>query len=569
MRRHKAAIIGLAGLVFYVFGVFVFRKAENDWPQSFYSSLQLFTLDDGSGGEVPASGALFQFARFGAAAVSLSAIFALAATVAADARSVVRARLSRGHTIVCGLDVHGRQIVSNLLDRRIRVVGIEANPESLGIRQARERGAAVLIGDATDPKVLYAARVGRARKVIVVCGDHDVNARVISAIIESKKQNRRWRNEVVRVDARAGSAGMERELTSRNIVPGDERVSVEWFHDERISAKAMLSDHVQLLRQAAGTDPIEGFVIAGTGLTSRDLLLDAARQWSSLQKLQTNRDDRLPVAVVAADVASWMNANRKIVRELDLALEVREIAEDPSNSPKLELDQRTVFICEDDATTAMKVATSLESRNRLQGRNWLIPVAGDLRGFEGTLSRPYEDGGVRFIDILDLTCGPAMQNQTVREQLARDNHHVYQRTVPNLPASKPWEALNEEQREGNRDAARHHIEVKVRLAGYHLEPSTGESGVPVTFDVKTIEMLSIEEHKRWHDYKQRGGWRYDQSLGSEGQDEENRKHGDMKDWEELSENVREKDRIFVRALPEMLMAAGFELKRRSLKGRAV
>lgn len=541
-------------------GVIAFRDAGNSYAQSIYSALQLFTLDDGSSGNKPASGTLFEIARFGAAAVSLSAILAIVATLAADARSVVRARLARGHIVVCGLDVHGRRIVSNLIDRRQKVVGIEANPEALGIREARERGAAVLVGDATDPQVLNMARIGRAKKVVVVTGDHGVNSQVVSAISEAKSRNSRWKSNTVRVEARAGSAGMERELTSRNIVPDSERVSVEWFHDERISAKAMLSDHVQLLRQAASQNPPEGFVIVGSGLTARDLLLDAARQWSSLRRVEGNQTDRLPVTVIARHVDEWMRVNRRVLYHLDDALEVAEIDFTSPEEIHIDSNSPTVFICESSTAEAMKTAAVVEAANPLPGRSWMIPVVGDLTGFEKTLSRPDQDGEVRFIDILELTCGAAIMEHTLREQLARDNHHIYQRMIPGLPASKPWEDLDEDQRQDNRDAAMHHLEVKIPAAGLRLEPATNEGAKPFEFTDETLEELSKLEHERWHQSKLRDGWEYDPKLGDGKQIREQKKHGDMKPWDELSEATKEKDRMFVRALPEMLMAGGFELK---------
>jgi hypothetical protein len=82
------------------------------------------------------------------------------------------------------------------------------------------------------------------------------------------------------------------------------------------------------------------------------------------------------------------------------------------------------------------------------------------------------------------------------------------------------------------------------------------------FTPEEIETLAELEHERWMDERIRAGFK----LGPT-RDEVERTHPDILPWEELSEDVKEKDRVFVRGLPAYLAGIGYQIVRRGATGQ--
>jgi len=88
--------------------------------------------------------------------------------------------------------------------------------------------------------------------------------------------------------------------------------------------------------------------------------------------------------------------------------------------------------------------------------------------------------------------------------------------------------------------------------GYDIEP--GESGTEFTFTEDQIEALSLMEHDRWMAHREVDGW----VLGDK-KDTEARISPSMVPWDDLTEEMREIDREFVRSMPRLLTTAGFRI----------
>lgn len=58
--------------------------------------------------------------------------------------------------------------------------------------------------------------------------------------------------------------------------------------------------------------------------------------------------------------------------------------------------------------------------------------------------------------------------------------------------------------------------------------------------------MALLEHKRWVGEKQRAGWK----LGD--RSESGKRHPDLVPWEELDEATRDKDRIRIEMIPEVI-----------------
>ncbi len=73
-------------------------------------------------------------------------------------------------------------------------------------------------------------------------------------------------------------------------------------------------------------------------------------------------------------------------------------------------------------------------------------------------------------------------------------------------------------------------------------------------DEATFERLAEAAHKVWMEGKFRDGWKYGPSI-----DKENKIHDCLVPYDQLSEADKESDRDFVRGIPQILTAAGFEI----------
>jgi uncharacterized membrane protein len=152
-----------------------------------------------------------------------------------------------------------------------------------------------------------------------------------------------------------------------------------------------------------------------------------------------------------------------------------------------------------------------------------------------------------------------IRNQ-VTEQLARAIHRTYvaasaarDQSPRSRPALLPWEELPEEFRESNRDQARHAAE-KLAAIGCVVVPRADSSEAFEYRDRDELEFLARMEHDRWVRERTEQGFVH-------GPVRAGREHPDLVAWEELSDEVREKDFEFVRHLPNLLAEVGFQILR--------
>jgi uncharacterized membrane protein len=148
----------------------------------------------------------------------------------------------------------------------------------------------------------------------------------------------------------------------------------------------------------------------------------------------------------------------------------------------------------------------------------------------------------------------------VTEQLARAMHRWYLTTSAargEAPASRaallPWEELPEEFRESSRDQARHAAD-KLAAIGCVVVPRSDPGEAFEYRDQDEEAFLARMEHDRWVRERTTQGFVHGPVRSA-------REHPDLVPWEELSDEVREKDFEFVRELPNLLAEVGFQILR--------
>ena len=147
-----------------------------------------------------------------------------------------------------------------------------------------------------------------------------------------------------------------------------------------------------------------------------------------------------------------------------------------------------------------------------------------------------------------------------REMLGQAIHERYlvdqkDRKPPEDLAMQPWDTLREDLRESNRQQA-DDMAAKLHQVGCCMMPVAGRDPALIVFNDEEVETMAAMEHARWMTERRLGGWVYDKES-----DKAHKRTPYLVPYTELSEDVKEWDREPVRAIPQVLALAKFEVCR--------
>jgi hypothetical protein len=217
----------------------------------------------------------------------------------------------------------------------------------------------------------------------------------------------------------------------------------------------------------------------------------------------------------------------------------------------------TVYVSATDANDVLRRGLRL----LLSGNDRIVLCLGQRSGLADALEqRLFDDvqGRLAVFGVLDAACDPTLlERGALVEKLARAVHARYlvEYAGSSLPQDShlPWEQLDERYRADNRAQAEH-IGTKLAEIDAVIVPAA-PSLPPFTLAEGDVEKLAMMEHNRWMAARKQAGVTY-------GEERTARTHPDMLDWDAgLTENAKEKDRMFVRGLPALLEAEGLAIVR--------
>jgi hypothetical protein len=155
----------------------------------------------------------------------------------------------------------------------------------------------------------------------------------------------------------------------------------------------------------------------------------------------------------------------------------------------------------------------------------------------------------------------AFSIKPVHEILARELHSIYlnERILDEVQAEQnealvPWEQLPERLKESNRDQAAN-IGKTLAETGYIIAQMRDWEAGELEFSPQEVEIMARKEHERWCRQRKQAGWVY----GPE-RDAAKKTNPDLVKWEDLPEEEKEKNRLFVRGLSRSLSRAGFQIE---------
>lgn len=572
--EYRWLLIGSMWIVAFVLGYVGFSNYHSaiGEPRSvwdnMYFSLQLFVLQ--SGGVSGPVGPELHVARFLAPTIAIYTALMALTLVLHEQIILFRSKFFKDHIVICGLGRKGMLLSNRFREEGERVVVIEQDDNNGMISECKEHGSIILIGNAADPYMLRRARVHRAKHLISVCGDDGVNAEVAvnARKLVSNRNGRALSCLIHIVDLQLCKLLREREIKMGRT----DAFRLEFFNVYESGARVLLDEYQPFDRMAVGGARAPHIVVVGIGRMGETVVVNAARRWWDAG----NKDGkRLRITLVDREAEDKGQSLLMRYTQLERACELIPLQVD-IKSPNFEqaeflfdesgnCDVRITYVCLDGDSFALSSALTLHRRIR----EYDVPVVVRMNYDAGLATLLREEEGVRdsfnnihAFGLLDRTCTPQLLFGCTYEILARAFHEDYVRnesekglTPLENPSMVPWEELPEYLRDSNRGAAEH-IRTKLDAVGCDIT-ITGDWDVqPFEFSSEELELMARMEHERWVEEKLREGWRYGPTR-----DDARKTHPSLVPWSELSEEEKDKDRNPVRALPEFLAKARFQIYR--------
>lgn len=546
-------VVGLASFGCGYFGLDQYLHVKNPSATQLdvlYYALQLFVLgspplDDG--GKIPP---LLEFARFGAPAVTAYAFVEAGRLVFATELRRLRTRWARNHVIVCG-----DGMVAGTLARRLRATGRRVVTVSSGLMESQP-DARHVTGAARDPYVLRAAGIGRATALYACTEDSAANTAIALA---AARHGRRGRHSPIKVYAEVSDPELCLALQARHLGRSEHPgARIEFFNIDNLAARKLFTQ--ELLLPVDGAPP--RVVVIGATAFGYAVLIELARRWRIRHPL-----DRSVMRIALVDEAATAAA-AQITARYPFLRQVCRIAPHDGDlrdmlTGRFPLPPDRVFICYDDEQRALK--TALVAEQVWPGSPGSIVVRLDrLAGLREAFGSGHgEDmldsltGALRLYGVVHAACDPEL----IGNDLARIIHESYvvaRRRHGEDPMSNTalveWEDLPETLRQSNRAQAED-IARKLNEVGCVISPRLGP-GDEYVLAQPEIDRLAMLEHQRWVRERTDDGWRY----GTQ-RDDARRLHPALLTWDDLSEDMRERNQDAIRELPAILADAGFRIVR--------
>jgi hypothetical protein len=561
-RQHRFGILALLAIVALALGFYGYLQVPGlSVVDAAYYRLSLLAFNfHEPPGSLPLT---LEIARFSVPAVAAFATFTALALLLEDEWHLVRASRQRKHVVVCGLGRRGMQVVRSLRvdDPQLGVVAVESDRANPNLKAARELGAIVLFGDSTEPDVLHAARVHRARSLISVLPDDVHNAQVASQVRELCDGN----SSRLEAFCHVADVDLAAELNSRNV--STKSFQLEWFSVPERAAKTLLRHHGELRERARAGETPPHFVVIGEDQLAQTIILTAARQWD----LAHGGEDQLRITVAGPKATAW--SADIVARYPIVASSARIDAVDQdlrayaaSAAASREIGGATAaFVCAPTDSEGLELGFAV-SRVLAPSQSVVVRLLVENAGFVELLGKSGARRSLRFFSVFDEACKYRAITEGLRNSLASAAHETYLEMESSgnvseaLPAKVPYSQLDEQfvaQNLGQAD----HFREKLEVVKCELAPATGLED-PFRFTKDEVELLAELEHERWNVEKKRSGYVRGKPRIDNPGDGQRKQHPSVDEpWETLSLVEADKDRAFVRELPKMLAANGYKIVR--------
>jgi hypothetical protein len=554
----------LLGVIGFAQHALVYNLPNTFWDD-LYLTFQLIPMN--SGGVQSPLPWMLEVARF--AIPLLTAAAAVKAVLALFARQIQMLRLRglSGHVVICGLSRKGFLLAEQFRRQDTPVVVIERDENNDWVESCREQGMYVLLGDASDPTLLNTAGVARAKGLFAVC-DHDGANAEIALRAQQLTPNRSGEPLICLLhvsDPQLCNLLREQEASLEQVP-----FQLELFNIFERAARNMLQEYPAWNETQIDQEIPPHILIVGLGRLGENLLLHVARDWSAQRRRPTAR---LRVTIVDRHANSKTDSLCIRYPKMTHACELRAIQVE-IQSPLFECadflfnahhqpDLNAIYICVDNDAIGLQAGLTLT--RRIPDANTPIVVRmAEETGLAKLLEfRKNHRNSYRHLfafGYLNRTCTPDLLKNTPRDRLARLNHEEYtQREIQkgisplNRPSMQPWESLESQFRQTNYNYV-DHIQRMLEAAGYRIVPLSDWDAPAQRFPEEIVLQMAKMEHALWVQDLLAQGWRF--AAGPK--DPVARTHPDLVDWDDLSEDEREKNLAMINSIPAFLGRVGLQ-----------
>ena len=474
------------------------------------------------------------------------------------------------HTIVCGLQGTGLQLVLVARRSKQHVIAVDERTDTEEGRRAEARGAVVVKARLTGGRWFGRAGGKRASHLVAAAGQDAVNVAIALHAMEnggSRKHASRLKCHVHIADPHL-RAFLRHHRVFRSTAGAPRAGIFNFFED---SARLLLLDHPLDWKpiNADGDQSVQ-LILVGFSAMAEAVLVRAAMM------AHYANEKKLRVTVIDSDAPSrrqtFLWRYPQFPNAVDPGSDFLQLnPDDPATSDQIAnlCDQSekhipTVVISRDDDSKG--VCTALALAERLHGK---VPIRLHL-SIDAGLGRLFEKGEIAATLSRQVTVfgagGDARAHRWVDPELdtlARNLHREYVRRLPE-PERTPdnrstcrWDILDDDLVDSNRQQA-DHMSVKLRAIGCEICGNKSDRANLVhEFTGDEIELMAKLEHNRWMAERYLAGWQY--APGPKNLELRTSPH--LVPWENVRADIREFDRSAVRIIPEVLKLVNKQIVR--------
>ncbi|TFH54312.1 MAG: hypothetical protein E4G89_00250 [Methanothrix sp.] len=554
-------LIAALGLIALVLGYIGFEKHFDIYGVVYspfdllYASLQLFVI--GAPIEIGPIPIELELARYLAMAVAFYTVSTALMVILNEQVQSLRLKIIRDHIVICGLGHKGSHLLKKLNESGEQVVVIECDDTNNMLKTCKEQGTIVLSGDAEDKELLRKAGVHNAKYIVSFCGDDSTNIQVAIQSRELAIGRSKMLTCIASINDPHFSqilGGLEIEMEKNNFF------RLEFFNIFDIGVRTLLKQYPP----CDNLHTIPHILVVGLGDIGENLIVQLARKWR-LKHMELGK--RICITLIDKNAESIKESVYSRYPQLEKVCEVVALKLNIESSEfyqsKLLLESQdrnitSVYICLNEDYLGMPVALML----RKQLRDEKIPIIVQTNQDSGMVTLLEGEGfeNLHVFGLLDRACEPDLVLGGIREILARAFHEEYlihQKEIDADPSLNPsnviWDELAEDLKESNKFQA-DHIGIKLKAIDCGIEPLIDWDAESFEFTPVEMELMAEMEHERWVEERLELGWVY-------GEKKDEKKSPYLVPWEQLSDKIKEYDRVFIRKLPALLAHTGFQIYR--------
>lgn len=467
----------------------------------------------------------------------------------------LRLMFFHNHTIVCGINEKGSQILKDLKkDEHRKGVGIEISEAKTDtLTSVQKEGHVILHGDATEKETLLEAGVTKARNLICYMDKEQVGIEISSVLHEiyrKKKPNNELNYylhlsnlRLIEVMERADRFEEDRQLGIHlHFFNHDKMISRSFFemfvqnHAEDILSLSE-GKHLRLIffgfGQLTTAMMVQAFRILhfSGGAKTEIVVIDKNTEY---KKSLFREEYPFAEQIFTAQFVEYNGLYSNVLREY--------VLNDDQTIPVL------IFAFREDEEN---IRLALEVLNATPDETFRMYVRNsDGKNVGAMLKSSSKDSRLNFFGDLETFCQIEYitgKKQDSRARTIHENYLAKQQAMASTESASyktAWNDLSEDARDSNRAQADH---IPYKLAELGLLNQKNVKNKLRQLAPDEVERLAIAEHDRWSANRILNGWQF-----GDPRNDKLKLHPSLIPWEKLSESEKQKDRDTVLQLHELV-----------------